>query len=223
MRKISLMLFFCLFLNKVYSQEVKIGIAMSAFAGFTSLKGLENEHKINWDLVCFGLEINNFLIDFTPSSAIFYYEKSNGLKTIGRKIYTGPNGGNYYINSNGKKVYVARGTQSSDRQVESFNHYHLTYYINSFGLAYKLSHNNLIYGPYIGYQIITPKINGVISINNKEYLNFYNITEDNLNNLVKNRVVFGGIIGFNLNSSYSAYCKLTNKNISLNLIFKLYE
>lgn len=35
-------------------------------------------------------------------------QESTSSSSTGRKIYTGPRGGKYYINSNGKKVYLKR-------------------------------------------------------------------------------------------------------------------
>lgn len=35
-------------------------------------------------------------------------QKSTSSSSTSRKIYTGPRGGKYYINSNGKKVYIKR-------------------------------------------------------------------------------------------------------------------
>jgi colicin import membrane protein len=42
----------------------------------------------------------------TPSKAVSSPAKSSGTTGSGRTIYTGPRGGKYYINSNGKKTYI---------------------------------------------------------------------------------------------------------------------
>lgn len=228
--KIIILLSFCLYLNHLHSQEVKIGIIMSP-AGFTSLKGLENEHKLNYDVFGFGIEINNFILDYTPSTSTFFYEKSNGYETFGKTIYTGQNGGNYYINSNGNKIYVNRGTTSSTYQMETFNMYELEYFINNFGVGYKFSHKNLIYGPYVGANIITSNVNELKHLSEDilgENVNGY--YQNDLSNTTKSRIVFGGIIGIKFKDSFydneswiDMYVKITNKNLSLNVIFKLYS
>ncbi len=224
-KQIRILILLCIFSLNLYSQkEIKIGFIAPTMIGFTSLKGLENEHKLNWDLVCLGLEINNFLIDFTPSTSIFYYSKSEGYQTFGKTIHTGPNGGNYYINSNGNKIYVARGTQSSNYQMEIFNMYELKYNINNFGVSYKFIYKNLIYGPYIGVNIITSNIDelkdiseNIIGLESNAYY------QNDLSNIEKSKIVLGGIIGIKLDSFIDIYSKITNKNFSLNLIFKLYN
>lgn len=222
MKKLFIILF-CLINLNINSQNTRIGIIAPTLIGFTYIKGLENESKLNWDLICFGLEINNFIIDFTPSTSIFYYSKFDGYRTYGTKIYTGPNGGNYYINSKGNKIYVVRGTQSSTYQSEYFNRYELKYNINNFGVSYKLTYKNLIYGPYIGVNIITSNIDelkdiseNIIGLESNAYY------QNDLSNVEKSKIVLGGIIGFKLDNFIDVYSKITNKNFSLNLIFKFY-
>lgn len=222
MKRLLIMLF-CLITLNINSQNIKIGFIAPTLIGFTHIRGLENESKLNWDLICFGLEVNNFIIDFTPSNSIFYYSKSNGYEIFGRTIYTGPNGGNYYINSKGNKIYVARGTQSSTYQMEIFNMYELKYNINNFGVAYKLTYKNLIYGPYVGVNIITSNIDELKDISESiiglEPNTYY---QNDLSNMEKSQVVLGGIVGFKLDDFIDVYSKITNKNFSLNLIFKFY-
>jgi colicin import membrane protein len=42
----------------------------------------------------------------TPNKSVTTPSKSTGNTGSGRKIYTGPRGGKYYINSNGNKTYI---------------------------------------------------------------------------------------------------------------------
>jgi colicin import membrane protein len=74
--------------NEALKQKVKD--AIKANEAKTSIPTVEKKSE----------EIN------TPKSSVSSSGSSSGATGDGRVIHTGPRGGKYYINSNGKKVYV---------------------------------------------------------------------------------------------------------------------
>ena len=224
MKKIIVLLFLCVITVNSFCQDWVKSLSFSGGATFVKIHGFENE-KLNTCTVGLGFEINNFMFNFSDGSHTFYYNKENGTQTNTRIIYVGPDGGHYYINSNGNKVYVGRNENTSSQTIKKYNNYQLQYNITNIDLSYKINIGRFFIGPTIGYCILTPKLElGTIdeskvfvqNVLNEDPYSYY---QNDIDNTSKSSLIFGGILGVKFptsdNFNFDIYTKLTNKTIGL--------
>lgn len=160
---------------------------------------------------------NGYMVDVGFGSHDFTDIVSLGVQPINSNIYTGSQGGKYYINKNGNKTYVDRNTNTY-KEVEVFDIKSSYYDTISFGIYKKFLINNFIIGPYLGYNIID--------------FEYTHGSKDPLPNFVptKSGMIFGGVIGYSFcgNKEYSysqpfidLFLKITNYSVGLNVAFKM--
>lgn len=198
----------------IYSQDMYIEVVSYGFNydflnthnGFK----LAPSHNISAGFDGYMIDIGFGYNDFTDIVSL-------GVRPVNSNIYTGSQGGKYYINKNGNKTYIDRNT-NVNREAEVFDVKSSYYDTFSFGIYKKFLINNFIIGPYLGYNII-----------NFELTQYSN---DSLSGFTptKSGMIFGGVTGYSfrvmgesvgVQSFIDLFIKVTNYNIGINAAFKI--